>query len=813
MNASCSSSGEESATRIGVGTLVEKTVARRLMFDCAKFSLMPPEQFGGVMAASCVDAGLSLTHDIESALNRGHTASLLTVDVKGLFDNIINHQQLLFTLHSTDFPAPILTWTSSFLTDRSCQLRIDSFLSPPRPLNTGVPQGSPVSPILSVIYSSPVSRALSATPSLSPLLLYPTTVRSYIDDFSFLAIGADTTDTTDALRLSLSDIQEQLHAIGMTMDPAKSELIHFSRRRDPHLLRPLILNDAVIPASPVVRWLGIFFDPTLSFNKHVEILCNRARTAATGLRVLSNSVRGLSQKHLRALHKTVILPIITYASPLWFRPDRPQSSNVRKLDTIQNISLRLICGAFRTTPVKGLHVLAHQPPILETLTRFSTNAARRISRIPSSSPVFQRLPDSWRKASKRGHAPIPTLPVLPHNQSTTRYLTPVEHHSSFNHPKGERMFQFPSLNAPHAPHLLDHPRFAADTDAVLEEDARLSLIRDINNRYDEVADSRCINQGKGIGIHLYFCDGSQKDGRAGAGVHHIHGASQIWDQHAFVTSWEDAHPAQRTTDIRVGGGKRVTSYDAEMLALAIASRHILNTPPPSTRSEVNIFSDSIAALKNITDPSPHPAQAFSLIFITNITSALERFPDLKITLDWCPGHSKVAGNERSEFSPTRLDRFAVSSDTPQAPTSKQSITSALCDDGNVPSVTIASPTERGSRSICQHLSILPPSSRILQRNSSAGIPRLSQVTATPEIITSVCVSPTPPPGARAPPFLELVFSKPGYTFLLPVPSMPPIATSCMRRSSTRNLVFMNWGLRITPSPYSTLYTSQEHSPS
>ena len=234
------------------------------------------------MAASCVDAGLSLTHDIEQALNRGHTASLLTVDVKGFFDNF-NHRQLLFTLHSMGFPAPIISWTESFLSDRQCSLKVDSFLSMPQPLNTGVPQGSPVSPILSVIYSSPALFSLAQSPSLSPLLLYPTTVRSYIDDFSFLAIGADTTDTTDALRTSIQDIVTELSAIGMSIDPTKSELIHFSRRRDPHLLRPLILPGGSISASPVVRWLGIFFDQTLSFHPHLKILCNRARTAATGL--------------------------------------------------------------------------------------------------------------------------------------------------------------------------------------------------------------------------------------------------------------------------------------------------------------------------------------------------------------------------------------------------------------------------------------------------------------------------------------------------------------------------------------------------
>ena len=70
---------------------------------------------------------------------------------------------------------------------------------------------------------------------------------------------------------------------------------------------------------------------------------------------------------------------------------------------------------------------------------------------------------------------------------------------------------------------------------------------------------------------------------------------------------------------------------------------------PSPRTEINIFSDSVAALKLITDPSPHPAQAMSLIFIKNIFAALDRHPDLMITMDWCPGHSKVQGNESADY--------------------------------------------------------------------------------------------------------------------------------------------------------------------
>ena len=122
------------------------------------------------------------------------------------------------------------------------------------------------------------------SPSKTTLLLYPTTVRSYIDDVSFLAIGADTEDTVTALQQSFLDIERGLASIGMNLDPTKSELIHFSHRHHDDLALPLdIPNSITISPSSTVRWLGIFFDSRLTFNKHVDILCNRARTAANGL--------------------------------------------------------------------------------------------------------------------------------------------------------------------------------------------------------------------------------------------------------------------------------------------------------------------------------------------------------------------------------------------------------------------------------------------------------------------------------------------------------------------------------------------------
>ena len=227
---------------------------------------------------------------------------------------------------------------------------------------------------------------------------------------------------------------------------------------------------------------------------------------ANGIRVLANTVRGLSQKHIRILYKTCVVPVLTYASPVWYRSDRSQIGLINKLDKVQNISLRHISGAFKTTPIDTIRVLSHQPPIRLTLQKLSSSAAVRLLKIPLRSMVAQRLPDVWRK-DVPGLTPFPTLPVLPHNTGTSKHLSCIEHLSSLSHPKGERVFPFSERNQPGIEPITEHPRFFTHITPCSAED-RQSYAQDINRIHSEGKESR----------HLFYCDGSLNKEGAGAAV-------------------------------------------------------------------------------------------------------------------------------------------------------------------------------------------------------------------------------------------------------------------------------------------------------
>jgi hypothetical protein len=68
----------------------------------------------------------------------------------------------------------MVQWVLSFLSDRKCTLIFPGSLKVSLPVAEGVPQGSPISPLLFCIYVAP----LHIDPSRGIIL-------SYVDDFAF----------------------------------------------------------------------------------------------------------------------------------------------------------------------------------------------------------------------------------------------------------------------------------------------------------------------------------------------------------------------------------------------------------------------------------------------------------------------------------------------------------------------------------------------------------------------------------------------------------------------------------------------------
>jgi hypothetical protein len=97
--------------------LLEKVVAKRLQHNIVAHKLIPTTQFGGCAHSSCLDAGLTLMHDIQAAHRVGLKCGILLFNIQGFF-NHVNHDCMVAILSNMGFPVALVRWMAGFLRDR-----------------------------------------------------------------------------------------------------------------------------------------------------------------------------------------------------------------------------------------------------------------------------------------------------------------------------------------------------------------------------------------------------------------------------------------------------------------------------------------------------------------------------------------------------------------------------------------------------------------------------------------------------------------------------------------------------------------------
>src|SRR5438045_6544847 len=115
----------------------------------------------------------------------------------------------------------------------------------------------------------------------------------YVDNIGLLAVSTDLQTNCEKLQKDLQEALEWGLSEGITFDPKKSELIHFTRStRDPHLsVSPQVSAGmhTVQESMDPLRWLGVYFDCKLRFKQHVSILVAKALTVRYALQSLGKT--------------------------------------------------------------------------------------------------------------------------------------------------------------------------------------------------------------------------------------------------------------------------------------------------------------------------------------------------------------------------------------------------------------------------------------------------------------------------------------------------------------------------------------------
>ncbi|KHJ32656.1 hypothetical protein EV44_g3666 [Erysiphe necator] len=202
-----------------LGKISERIIAQRLSYLAETSDLLHDSQIGGRLKKSAIDAALLLTNEIQTNKNHNLMTSALFLDVKGDFDHVVKNQ-LVEILKNKRLPTNLIAWIASFLSERELRLAFDGQSEHFSKINTGIPQGSPVSPILFLIYIKDLfaSRAVK--------------IIAYVDKICLIAASKSIRRNIKILEREAAQLYERGDQNDIDFDLAKTELIHFSRSQE-----------------------------------------------------------------------------------------------------------------------------------------------------------------------------------------------------------------------------------------------------------------------------------------------------------------------------------------------------------------------------------------------------------------------------------------------------------------------------------------------------------------------------------------------------------------------------------------------------
>ena len=227
--------------------LFERLFLKRLQPVIETLNLIPEHQFGFRRQHSTVEQMHRLAHYIRQCLEEKKFCSSVFLDVRQAFDKVW-HIGLLYKIKKL-LPHSFYNLIQSYLTDRKFKIAFQGEQTDQFNIESGVPQGSVLGPILYVLYTSDIPKDPN------------TTMAMFADDTAILSKNVDCVVATENLQNGLNNIQSWLNKWKIQVNKTKSTHVVFTLQNENS--PRVTLNNILMPQSESVKFLGMHLDKRL----------------------------------------------------------------------------------------------------------------------------------------------------------------------------------------------------------------------------------------------------------------------------------------------------------------------------------------------------------------------------------------------------------------------------------------------------------------------------------------------------------------------------------------------------------------------
>ena len=287
--------------------ILEKVIKKQLVEYVEHNKILPKTQSGFRKNHSCTTALLKITNDITSCIDRGGCSPSVLIDMTKAFD-CINKELLMAKLNYYNIKCGGLFYNYLHNRRQAVQLHTEEVTrtSDFQLLDSGVPQGSILGPILFSIFMADIQHVIKN----SSYHMYADDLQIYLPvkihylQYAIIGINDDLTNISDwAKRNSL------------VINPLKTQTILFSKTEIDTSNLKIKLNNSEIKWSKVVKNLGLHMDSALSFDVHVSQINKKAYSS---LKLLTEYKKFLPEDAKLTLVDSLVLSIPNSNDCVWF---------------------------------------------------------------------------------------------------------------------------------------------------------------------------------------------------------------------------------------------------------------------------------------------------------------------------------------------------------------------------------------------------------------------------------------------------------------------------------------------------------------
>ena len=303
--------------------ILEKCVLVQIQKHLVNYNAIYEFQSGFRAGFSTETCLIHMTDYIRSHISNGRYVGALMLDVQKAFDSV-NHKILCAKLQAIGVnPA----WFESYLSDRKQTTVISGAYSEPMTVNSGVPQGSLLGPLLYLVYSNDMKLAVK-----NKLLLYA-------DDSVILAAGHTPEEVARELQGDLHSCSQWFIDNKLSLHVGKTECILFGTKAKLARVNNfhVTFGTTTIHSKQQIKYLGVILDQHLSG----EHMANHAISKISNkLKFLYRQKKFISQVIRRDLCVALLQCHFDYCCMAWYPALTEKTKH--KFQTAQNRIVRYI---------------------------------------------------------------------------------------------------------------------------------------------------------------------------------------------------------------------------------------------------------------------------------------------------------------------------------------------------------------------------------------------------------------------------------------------------------------------------------------